>query len=450
MHPRQGIKDITGAGFENIELNMAFFCSPGELENIGVKEKKPKMDNRIKVSEHPEELYNRMKALLDDYKKAGLCTPVAYAPYLPRDTKHGTAFRNPESGSPAGETTCEQLHTLLTRLTEESIKACGAAGCKYLVVRPLTAGVPASDEWARNKAYYLGLAELAREYQVQILLENQCRSSNGHLVRGICSDAQEAADWIDALNQEAGEECFGFCMDVGVCNLCGQNMYDFALSLGHRLKAVVLRDCDGDKENALLPFTCVNGGQPQTDWLNLIRGLREICFDGLLVMDFGSTAAAFSPILRPGLVKLAKSVAEYFKWQIEIESLLEKYPERVLFGAGNMCRNYMKCYGEKYPPLYTCDNNRELWGTSFCGLTVKDPASLKELPEKCVIFICNIYYREIEEQLRKMGVTNPIEFFNDEYMPSFYFDRLESRWPGSTEVRDGSGSGGRSVGTVRE
>ncbi len=58
---------------------------------------------------------------------------------------------------------------------------------------------------------------------------------------------------------------------------------------------------------------------------------------------------------------------------------------------------------------------------------VKDPESLRGLPENCAVFICNIYYREIEEQLRKMGVANPIEFFNDEYMPSFYFDRLEMK-----------------------
>ena len=36
-----------------------------------------------------------------------------------------------------------------------------------------------------------------------------------------------------------------------------------------------------------------------------------------------------------------------------------------------MCRNYMKCYGEKYPPKFTCDNNPKLWGTNFCGLEVK-------------------------------------------------------------------------------
>ena len=36
----------------------------------------------------------------------------------------------------------------------------------------------------------------------------------------------------------------------------------------------------------------------------------------------------------------------------------------------------------------------------------------------------SIYYHEIERQLKDMGIEN-IEFFNDEYMPSFYFDRLK-------------------------
>ena len=46
------------------------------------------------------------------------------------------------------------------------------------------------------------------------------------------------------------------------------------------------------------------------------------------------------------------------------------------------------------------------------------------MPEDCGVYICNIYYREIESQLKEMGVRN-IEYFNDEYMPTFYFDRLE-------------------------
>ncbi|MCI8530996.1 MAG: hypothetical protein HFI18_00445, partial [Lachnospiraceae bacterium] len=115
---------------------------------------------------------------------------------------------------------------------------------------------------------------------------------------------------------------------------------------------------------------------------------------------------------------------EYVRWQTGIELLLKRYPSIVLFGAGNMCRNYMKCYGEKYPPLFTCDNNQAVWGTLFCGLEVKPPEALKTIPGDCGVFICNIYYREIEKQLQDMGIRN-IEFFNDEYMPSFYFDRLK-------------------------
>lgn len=408
--PAQGIGDIANAGFTNVLLNMSLVCAPGELEDIGRSGLKGARKQSIAlISEHPEDLHNVMKPILEQCAEKQLHCSVAMSPYLNRDTKH------------------EDLNDLLRQLAEESIKICGQAGCRFLIVRPLFAGIPDGEIWERNREYYLHLAVCAKEYDVQLLLENQCKDINGHLVRGICADGNTAAEWVDHLNAEAGEGRFGFCMDVGACNLCGQNMYDFVLNLGDRLKAVILRDCDGDHESALLPFTAVRKRQSQTDWLNLIRGLRETGFDGEMIINFEDTAAVFSPILRPELIKIAKSVADYFKWQIEIENLLKKYPSRVLFGAGNMCRNYMKCYGEKYPPLYTCDNNKKLWETEFCGLTVKDPETLKDLPKDCAVFICNIYYREIEAQLRQMGITNPIEFFNDEYMPTFYFDRLEDR-----------------------
>ncbi len=414
-YPKQGIMDITNAGFENIFLEAGMSCSEYELENYG-KPKQSQKENRNKtycITEKPWELEAFFEKLLNQSFKNNLNIPIARAPYLPRDIKKTDA------------TSQSNIKSLLIRLNQETIKFCKKAGCSYLIIRPWFAGVETEREWEENRAYYLSLADTAKECQVTILIENQCRNFNGHLIRGICSDGQKAAQWVDRLNEEAGEELFGFSMDVGTLNLCGQNIYDFTKALGHRLKAVLLRDCNGNREASLLPFTCVAGGQPQTDWLNVFRGLRTIDFDGQLILSFSDTAAAFSPILRPKLLELAKETGEYFRWQIKIEGLLKKYPSRVLFGAGNMCRNYMKCYGKLYEPLYTCDNNPALWGTEFCGLEVKQPESLKELPDDCAIFICNIYYREIEKQLRDLGVKNPIEFFNDEYMPTFYFDRLE-------------------------
>lgn len=407
-HPKQGIGDITKAGFERMLLDLSMCCPPGELEAAGKLSHRAVKDSTTDSRfEHPEKMAEYMRPIMDQCAAGYLQCSVAKAPYLKRDTKR------------------KDFNYFVEELVKESIRICGKAGCRHLVVKPLFAGIPKDNLWEQNREFYLSLAQLAKKYDIQILLENQCKDLNGHLIRGVCSDSRQAAQWIDQLNEAVGEERFGFCMDVGVCNLCGQNMYDFILALGSRMKAVILRDNDGNSDSALLPFTAVRQSQPQTDWLNLIRGLREIGFDGELILDFHDTASVFSPLLRPGLLQMAKSVADYFKWQIEIENQLGKYPSRVLFGAGNMCRNYMKCYGEKYPPLFTCDNNRNIWETGFCGLTVKSPEALKTLPEDCAVFICNIYYREIESQLRQMGIKNPIAFFNDEYMPSFYFDRVE-------------------------
>lgn len=409
--PQNDITRIKESGFEEIMLDFSAFCSSYELEYVGKKRSDLKAAGGFGISGYPEKLHDYLKPLLENCGENSVRIPVACAPYLKRDTKRA------------------DLNDLLIRLTEESIRVCGQAGCKCLIVRPLFSGVERGFEWKVNREYYLGLAEIARENNVTILLENQCRDNNGHLVRGICSDA-EAVVWVDRLNEEAGEERFGFCMDVGACTLCGQDMLGFAATLGKHIKAVILCDCNGHDEASMLPFTCVRNRQSETDWLGLIRGLREIEFDGSIIMDFSSTAVAFSPLLRQHLLPLAKAVADYFKLQISIKSVLKKYETRVLFGAGNMCRNYMKCYGEEFPPLFTCDNNPERWGELFEGLEIKSPEALKELDSDCAIFICNVYYGEIEQQLRAMGLANPIEFFNDEYMPSYYFDRLEE-WKGA-------------------
>ena len=62
---------------------------------------------------------------------------------------------------------------------------------------------------------------------------------------------------------------------------------------------------------------------------------------------------------------------------------------------------------------------------------MRNPECLKDLDKDCAVIICNVYYKEIEAQLRQMNIENPIEYFNDEYMPSFYFDRIKrDAWNG--------------------
>jgi hypothetical protein len=510
-HPAQGLTDMSHAGLKHIALDLAMYCSGHDLENYGkpmqpcrlvphgnnpqcgdcrpkagkgtpgndtaakkTANPNPYSDASDRVSSicTPEAMLKNLHPLLEQCRSLGLSVQFLRIPRLPWDSKRG------------------DLNPLLEEIAHSAVRLCGKIGCRYLAVSPLFAGIPKGTEWQINRAYYLRLAKAARKYRVTLLLENQCRSHNGHLLRGICSDGAEAAAWIDMLNAETARQgnllhaeipaqdhsshaeapaqdhsshaeapaqghsshaeapaqdhsscaealaqdhsqprsdspVFAFCLDTGTSTLCGQDMQEFAVSLGRRLKGVILRDCGRGQECSLLPFTAAYQGQPRTDWLGLIRGLRAVDFDDNLILDFADTAAAFSPLLRPQLLPLARSAADYFKWQIELESLLKKYDSIVLFGAGNMCRNYMKCYGEQYPPLFTCDNNPSIWGRTISGLEIKPPEALKDLPGSCGIFICNIYYREIEKQLLEMGIKN-IEFFNDEYMPSFHFDRIET------------------------
>lgn len=386
--PKKGLLALKNGGFDNILFDLTSACPTGELENLA--------------------------PLLNQCREQRIHIAIACAPGLSLNSERG------------------DLTELLSSLAKESIEICGQAGCKQLIVKPAFANGERETEWETNRTYYLGLVDVARENNVTLLLVNQCRDVGGRLFRGSGTNADKTVEWIDRLNEEAGEERFGFCMDVGVCTLCGQDIGELIRTLGSRIKAVILRDCDGYHEASMLPFTCVGyGGQPQTDWHGLICGLREIGFDGSLIIHFESTTAAYSHLFRPQLLSLAKTTADYFKWQIGMKAVLKKYYRRVLFGAGNMCRNYMKCYGEEFPPLFTCDNDRNRWGAHFEGLEIKSPEAIKELDPDCAVFICNIYYREITDQLRRMGIGNPIEYFSDEYMPSYYSDRLEY-WKGET------------------
>lgn len=421
--PAQGIRDLKKAGFECLATGVGVWYPDFYGWNRD-KPVKPKKRDLLSVPER----YSPAFALC---RENGIRIPFVYGPSygLTDPTQHKAIKSNflKEDGSPdpeAIEAVEAELGTFVKKAAAECIEFCGDNGVKYMRITPVSGDRARGREWELNHDFYMSLAEQAKKSGVCILLQNMCRGVNGHIVRGICSDASVAADWIDRLNEEAGAEVFGFCMDMGVCSLCGNDVHEFIITLGSRVKAVILRDCDGHNDAALMPFSCHRRGKLQTDWMGLIRGLRDIDFDGELIVNCVDTVRAFSPLLRPTVFHLAKEVGDYIRWQVQLEKNLKKYKSIVLFGAGNMCRNYMKCYGEQYPPLFTCDNNPKLWDMEFEGLTVKNPEELKNLPDDCGVYICNIYYREIETQLREMGIRN-IEYFNDEYMPAFYFDRLE-------------------------
>ncbi len=413
-HPKQGLTDLKNAGFTDLMLDFNLF---GHLNSVIGEDYNGDLRKKWAVD------------LKEQCRESGMAVTIASAmtfdKYALQNVSPSEFRKNTKIDKNLKRLGIPSLYDLVLTVSKSCIATAIEFGAKMIVVQPYWFGVSLEDEWKVNREYYLELAKACGDSEIQILLTNICKYVDGHLVRGICSDSEITRQWIDDLNREAGCNRFGFMLDSGYFNICGRDMYEVCISLGDRIRAVNLRDNSGRDDASLLPFTAADFGSNNTDWLNLIRGLRAIDFDGELVIEFADTMRALSPMIRPTFYPLVKAVGDYFKWQIEIESNIKKYKKIALFGAGNMCRNYMKNYGEKYRPLYTCDNNSKIWGTEFEGLTVNPPEKLKELPEDAAIIICNVYYREIEAQLREMDIQNPIEYFNDEYMPTFYFDRFK-------------------------
>ena len=388
MSPKQGVTDILRSGMDASVIDFSLFCDPFIMERYGWD--LDRMQKRI-------EMLEKMIAIC---KEKGLSLPLAQTTYLRPDTKRQRGFN------------------FLRGLAEQAVRISGEAGAEAIIVYPLTAGVSRDELWRTNRDYYLTLGRQARERGMMTLLTNVSRDVGGHNVRGAMSDPREAAEWIDALNEKLGEECFGFCLRMEAVNESGQDIQSMIAALGQRLKAVEVSDY-GAAGAVTLPFLGSGRNGLRADWLGLLRGLREIDFDGYLIVNLRDTASVISPLLRPSFMPFVKKVADYLIWQINLEKPLKQYKSIVLFGAGNMCQNYMLCYGKEHPPLFTCDNNKKRWGERFCGLDVCPPDKLRELSPDTVILICNIYYREIDEQLRGMGLKNPIAYFNDEYLPRF-------------------------------
>lgn len=400
FRPKQGYNDLTKEGYQYLCLDLNIFCDAQEIINMGKPAKPGTKRVRDPITEKPE--------LMLEYPQ----TLIRMAADYDLHYEMGVAVMHPY-----GEKK-EDCSEFIRDVTISAIKLCRQAECPYLLVQPIShdqADIDRITEW------YERLIPEAKKHQVTILISNQCKFSEGHWVRGIFAEPDALAEWIDRENEKAGYDAFAACLDAGNSNLCGQDNYELIHALGSRIKAVIIRENDGHEEFSLMPFS---HGYSKPDYMGLIRGLREIDFDGLLWIDAMNSYGSYSTMIRPALMHLIKETGDYLAWQIGMERGLKRYSNRVLFGAGNMCRNYMKCYGEDYPPLFTCDNNQSLWGEEFCGLTIKDPKELLSLPEDCVIYICNTYYREISTQLRELGVTNPIEYFSDEYLPSYHMDRI--------------------------
>lgn len=162
---------------------------------------------------------------------------------------------------------------------EQCIRFCDQVGIPKLVIHGISRALDdPSQTWesvaANNLHLYRSLIPVLKECRVIVCLENLFTRYGRQIIEGVCADPWETGRFLDRLNQEAGRECFGFCLDTGHLNILGKNQEEYILALGSRIKAVHLHDNWGDDDRHLAPYA------GNIRWREVIGALGKAGYQG--------------------------------------------------------------------------------------------------------------------------------------------------------------------------
>lgn len=198
----------------------------------------------------------------------------------------------------------------LLDVLRKSIIGCDVIGCRNLVIHPFYRDyenrMNAREEWELNIKNYSSLIPIAKACGVTILLENIYLTHRGKVYRGLCGDGREACTLIDTLNDIAGGEVFGFCLDVGHTLLVSQDIRTYMNELGGRIKAFHVHDNDGERDLHMQPYS------GKLDWDRFIEGLRDIEYGTTLSFETGSALRAVVPELYPAMLRFVAACGRMF------------------------------------------------------------------------------------------------------------------------------------------
>ncbi|MGN0345698.1 MAG: sugar phosphate isomerase/epimerase family protein [Lachnospiraceae bacterium] len=172
-------------------------------------------------------------------------------------------------------------------------------------------------EFQENVAYFTTLIPLLKEYNIGVCFENLYESVGGRIVEGVCANPEDAVRYIDTLNDIAGEELFGHCLDTGHLQLVRRNAYEYIKTLGSRLKVLHIHENDTIGDLHQLPFSFGRQKGEGFDWQQFCKSLTEIGFDGTLSFETFPTLNSFPFEMEKDVLTMIHAVGEYFKDEIE-------------------------------------------------------------------------------------------------------------------------------------
>lgn len=204
---------------------------------------------------------------------------------------------------------------------KKCIEVCEQIGCGNIIIHGISLqpddkeNMPETIEVLNWKLYESLIPALQKCTHVTVCLENLFSwQTNVGAVEGTCSDPHEAVRFIDTLNEKAGREAFGLCLDTGHLLLLRKDVRTYTPILGKRIKALHIHDNDGVTDRHYAPLT------GKFDWAGFCDALRQVGYEGDLSFEtFAQTrkVAAFDKVLLPAWLELICKTGERFRDHIQ-------------------------------------------------------------------------------------------------------------------------------------
>lgn len=177
-----------------------------------------------------------------------------------------------------------------------AIEISGVLGAKVCVVHP---SVEHTIE--ENIRLYKALEPYARKAGVKIGVENMTRDTGSHHTH------------IKAILDGLPNDVFVFCLDTGHAEMAQNktSAVEMVRTMGSRLEAVHLHDCDQIRDNHGLPFTY------KIDFDAVIEEMRKVGYQGDVMLETGSFFMRVPVELLQAYTKLAAQVAAYIKEKLQ-------------------------------------------------------------------------------------------------------------------------------------
>lgn len=256
------------------------------------------------------------------------------------------------------------------------------------------------------------------DYRIPIFLENGCRGNDGigYLHNGY-SNVTQLKEIADYCNKICDCPVVGICIDIGYANLLAQNIRSLLKQCSEYLCLIHVNDNGGRCNEMQMPYTFTKGrGDLVTDWYHIVGELIRMEFGGWCIFNTKGLFKRAPEALQTQYIRMLHAIAEEWERQFTFVERILNQPDKklILFGAGQMLYDYMRTFGDKYPPYFAVDNGSNRWGTEAFGVQIKKPDEILTVPEEeRNVVICCMYYDAIGAQLREMGVA--YDEFHDRY-----------------------------------